>query len=206
MRDFGTRLAAWFHRTRTFPLRHPALAALLLEVALVVYMLRPILWSPLVGDDTAASQLPMWRAYHQIGFWEYFVEDNANMARVNGLFYPVGVFLKNAVFEIFGDRAAYKVLQLAAGVAVWIAIVAFVGVLLRSLSYAAVAGAMVLFLMQFRTAHDPLMRFYVHLPTLVVLFFTSLTLLVMAARSGHRSSRWFLAAAVTAWALGLLTY
>ena len=185
----------------------PGLIALALELVLLVYVLRPLLWSSYSGDDVVASQRVMWRAYTGTGFWEHFLHDNSYWGEVHGRFFPLSLLQQDGVFQLFQTRLAYKWVQLLYIVIAWALVVTFVRVLLKSWEYAAIAGGAAVLAMQFRAFHDPLLQFHAQQALVVSAFFGALTLVVVAARAKEGRRFGFLVGAMgLAWVVGLLTY
>ena len=182
--------------------------SLSLELVLLFYLLRPMLWSGYINDDVANSQGPMWRAFNNVSIWTNFVDETGRWMRAEGRFFPGSVAETLLVFEVFQSREAYKVAQLAFVALAWASFVGFVAVWTRSLHYPVVAGWCALLALQFRAAaHDPLLSYSVQQPVVAILFFNALTLVILTSRTSRR--RWFLtclAGSTLLWVGGVLTY
>lgn len=188
-------------------LRNPMAVALVTEFLILLYLLRPLLWSAYSGDDVFFSQGPMRRAFSGQGLLNDVASQNDYWIDTYGRFFPVTILQTQLVFELFRTRLSYKVIQLLFAVAAWLAVVTFVRLSTRSSHHAVFAGAVGLFAFQFRFFHDPLLQFSAQQPFLVIEVFVSLSTLVLAGRAvqGSHFRRLTLVAAAV-WTLGLLTY
>lgn len=180
---------------------------LLVEILILLYILRPLLWSAYSGDDVPLSQAPMRRAVSGDTVFDDVFAHNRFWLNVHGRFFPVFIVQAQLIFEIFQTRVSYKLIQLAFALGAWCAVVLFVHIATRSWSYASMAGAITLFSFQFRFFHDPVLQFAGQHPGLVIESFLALTALVIARRSqaAGRPRLWLLVAGAL-WSLGLMTY
>lgn len=192
------------HRTRV---RQPLGLALGVQLLLVFHQIRPVLWSAYTSDDVLTSQWPMQRAYSGQSLWSDFLTTNSEFMRNRGRFFPGTVAEIMVVFEFFRSRQAYKVLQVVFVMLAWLAFVVFVRVLTRSIHYAVLAGWLALLTVHLRWFHDPLLGFCVQQPTLVICWFTTLTLATLASRAESRRRHiTLLVAAAVWWVATMLIY
>lgn len=190
-----------------FCLRSPMAFALATELLMLLYILRPLLWSAYCGDDVFFSQGPMRREFDGQGFLSDVASQNDYWIDTYGRFFPVTILQTQLLFELFQTRLSYKVVQLLFAVAAWLAVVTFVRLSTRSSHHAALAGAVGLFAFQFRFFHDPLLQFSAQQPFLVIEVFAALSTLVLAGRAVQTSHfRRLTLVAAAVWTLGLLTY
>ena len=181
--------------------------ALVLEAAILTTLLSPLLRSAYGGDDVATSQGPAWRQFNSVGLWQWFLEQNSYWMHQQGRLFPGSLLETVVVFDIFETRAAYKVVQLVAALLAWAVVVAFIGVLTRSLAHAVATGWLLLLNFQFRKFHYPLLQFSLQQPTVVMCFFGTLLLVTLATRA--RSRPRFVVCVVGAtclWVSGVLVY
>ncbi|MDO8392684.1 MAG: hypothetical protein Q7V57_19585 [Actinomycetota bacterium] len=193
--------------TRSARKRQPLGLALCVQLLLVFYQIRPLLWSAYNSDDVLTSQWPMWRAYRGQSLWSDFIATNSDFMRNKGRFFPGTVAEIMVVFEVFRSRQSYKVLQIVFVMLAWLAFVWFVQVCTRSIHYAVLAGWLALLTVHMRWFHDPLLGFAVQQPTLVICWFATLILATLAARADSRRRHLVLLVAATVmWVATMLMY
>ena len=174
---------------------------------MVCYLLRPLLWSSYSGDDVRNSQGPAWRAFQNISIWQDIGSQNTYWMKTNGRFFPVSIIEGTFIFDIFDTRFSYKIFQLIITVLAWASFVLFVRIATQSLHYAAWAGCLSLFILQFRNFHDPILQFNAQQPLVVISLFSMLSLLLIATRAkATKSFVIWLTLTTIIWVLGCLTY
>jgi len=190
-----------------FVAAHPMAIAIVIEVFVLLYLLRPLLWSAYSGDDVPLSQTPMWRELSGASLGEDIGATNRFWMDEHGRLFPMWITWSFSVFTVIQTRVAYKVFQLFMILLAWGLFVGFVRMFTRSNGYAVFAGASSIMFMQFRYFHDPMLQFATHQPLLMSLFFGSL-LSILAAHRAHSTRAFvgFTGLATVLWSLGLLTY
>lgn len=181
--------------------------SLALQVFLLGYLLRPLLWSSYSGDDVPNSQGPAWQAFRGIDVWQFISAENRFWMRTQGRFFPASIAETAIIFQLFDTRLSYKILQLTMAILAWGTFVLFVGILTRNIHYAVIAGWLAIFGFQFRNFHDPLRQFSVQQPIVVIVFFLMLSLLLLATQTtSRRSFLVYLIPSGILWIIGCLTY
>ncbi len=143
----------------------------------------PILSSPYWGDDHGSSQLPMQLAANREAFLHWWIRLNQDWSDTTGRFFPLDILRAGAIFVLFQDRAAYKVLQFLM-LALSITSLGFlIGVVLRSRWAAYSAVGIALMTIQMKSWYDPFWQFGGQQEAVNLLACCSLAFAVLAARA-----------------------
>lgn len=145
----------------------------------------PILGSAFSADDTFDSMVPMQLKYSGQSKWSFISDYTTNWSRNEGRFFPVSAVIGFFSHYLFPGRAEYKIVQFIFVLTALFVFGLFVKVLFNNFYVGAVAVVLVGTCLQMRVQYDALFQFSLQQPSLVIMYFGSLTFFVLGIRSNN---------------------